>query len=138
MGAAFWHWPAPAASFFSEERAVVALGARLYAERCALCHGGRLQGQAGWRSPRADGKMPAPPLNSDGHAWHHDSATLLGIVEQGLVPPWAPPGYRSDMPGFEGRLSDEEIRAVLSFVAESWNAEARAWQSQIEARARPQ
>jgi hypothetical protein len=37
------------------------------------------------------------------------------------------------MPGFVGRLSDEEIRAVLSFIASTWNEEAKNWQRQIEA-----
>jgi len=80
--------------------------------------------------------MPAPPLNSDGHAWHHDSATLFGIAKYGLVPPWAPANYRNNMPAFAGRLSDEEIRAVLSFIASTWNEEAKGWQRQVEAQAR--
>lgn len=80
--------------------------------------------------------MPAPPHNSDGHTWHHDTATLVGITKHGLVPPWAPPGYRSDMAAFAGVLSDEEIRAVLSFIASTWNDEAKSWQRQIEAQVR--
>ena len=115
---------------------MIARGARIYAERCAICHGGSLQGQPDWQSPRPDGKMPAPPHNADGHTWHHDSATLFGITKHGLVPPWAPPNYRSDMPAFAGRLSDEDIRAVLAFIASNWNEEAKSWQRRIEAQAR--
>lgn len=130
-----WHAAAPP-SPFSEEPTVIARGARVYAERCALCHGGSLQGQPDWQSPRAaDGKMPAPPHDSDGHTWHHDSATLFGITKYGLVPPWAPPDYHSDMPAFVGRLSDEDIWAVLAFIASTWNEEARDWQRTIEAQA---
>jgi mono/diheme cytochrome c family protein len=123
-------------SGLSEEPAVIARGERVYAARCASCHGARLEGQADWRSPRADGKMPAPPHNSAGHTWHHDSATLFGITKHGLVPPWASPGYESDMPAFAGVLSDEEIRAALSFIASTWNEEAKSWQRRIEAQAR--
>jgi mono/diheme cytochrome c family protein len=123
-------------SGLSEEPAVIARGEGIYAARCGSCHGTRLEGQADWQSPRADGKMPAPPHNSDGHTWHHDSATLFGITKHGLVPPWAPPGYRSDMPAFAGVLSDGETWAVLSFIASTWNEEAKNWQRQIEAQAR--
>jgi mono/diheme cytochrome c family protein len=41
------------------------------------------------------------------------------------VPPYAPPGYQSDMPGFAGELSDEEIRAVLAYIASHWSTEVR-------------
>jgi mono/diheme cytochrome c family protein len=122
-------------SGLSEEPAVIARGEGIYAARCASCHGTRLEGQADWQSPRADGKMPAPPHDSDGHTWHHDGATLFGITKHGLVPPWAPPGYASDMPAFAGVLSDGETWAVLSFIASTWHEEAKNWQRQIEAQA---
>lgn len=118
--------------FFSEDPGVISHGASIYAERCGLCHGSWLQGQPDWQSPGPDGLMPAPPHNSDGHTWHHDTATLVGITKHGLVPPWAPKRYRSGMPGFVGRLSDEEIRAVLSFIASTWSEDAKSWQRQVE------
>jgi mono/diheme cytochrome c family protein len=40
-----------------------------------------------------------------------------------LVPPFAPAGYESDMPAYAGTLSDEEIRAVLAYIASHWSAE---------------
>jgi mono/diheme cytochrome c family protein len=55
---------------------------------------------------------------------------LFGITKFGLVPPYAPPGYESDMPAFAGKLSDGEIRSVLAYIASSWKSrdvlEARA------------
>lgn len=139
VAAAATRWrPTTPKSAFSEQSAVLTRGAKIYAEKCSLCHGATLQGQPIWQTPGANGRMPAPPLNSDGHAWHHDSATLTGIVKYGLVPPWAPSGYRSDMPAFVGRLSDEDVWAVLSFIAGSWSSEASAWQHQIETQNRPQ
>lgn len=134
--AGFWR-TARTASGLDGDPAAVARGEMIYAAHCASCHGKRLEGQADWQLPRADGKMPAPPHNSDGHTWHHDSDMLFGITKHGLVPPWAPPGYESDMPGFTGVLSDEEIWAVLSFIASTWNEEIKSWQRQIEAQARP-
>jgi mono/diheme cytochrome c family protein len=109
--AAFWR-PARPASELGDDPAAVTRGEAIYAAHCASCHGKKLEGQADWQSPRADEKMPALPHNSDGHTWHHNSATLFGITKHGLVPPWAPANYRSDMPAFAGVLSDEEIRAV--------------------------
>ena len=42
-------------------------GAQLYAENCASCHGANLEGQADWRSPGPDGRLPAPPHDETGH-----------------------------------------------------------------------
>lgn len=98
-------------------------GAQLYAAHCALCHGARLEGQAYWRHRLPNGKMPAPPHDESGHTWHHPDAVLFGITKYGLVPPYAPAGYASDMPGFADRLSDDEIRSVLAFIASHWTSE---------------
>lgn len=74
--------------------------------------------------------MPAPPHDESGHTWHHPDEVLFGITKHGLVPPYAPPGYASDMPAFGGKLSDNEIRSVLAFIASHWMSrevlEARA------------
>jgi mono/diheme cytochrome c family protein len=48
---------------------------------------------------------------------------LFGITKHGLVPPYAPAGYESDMPGFGGALSDDEIRAVLAFIRTRWSGD---------------
>ena len=108
----------------------LARGQQLYAQHCAACHGAKLEGQPNWRSPLANGRMPAPPHDESGHTWHHTDAVLFGITKYGLTPNYAPPGYQSDMPAFEGKLSDNEIRAVLAFIASHWKTkellEARA------------
>jgi mono/diheme cytochrome c family protein len=74
--------------------------------------------------------MPAPPHDESGHTWHHPDAVLFGITKDGLVPPYAPRDYQSDMPAFGGTLSDEEIRAVLAYIKGHWKSrevlEARA------------
>jgi mono/diheme cytochrome c family protein len=67
--------------------------------------------------------MPAPPHDSTGHTWHHPDAVLFGITKHGMVPPYAPAGYQSDMPGFAGILSDAEIRAVLAYIKSHWSDE---------------
>ena len=107
------------------DRAQLALGQKVYARHCAACHGAKLEGQPDWRKRLASGKLPAPPHDDGGHTWHHPDDVLFAITKNGMVPPYAPPGYQSDMPGFAGTLSDGEIRAVLAYIASHWSAEVR-------------
>jgi mono/diheme cytochrome c family protein len=103
----------------------LALGEKLYAQHCASCHGANLEGQPGWQKKRPDGRFPAPPHDDSGHTWHHPDEVLFGITKHGLVPPYAPPAYESDMPAFAGTLSDAEINAVLAYIASRWSGEVR-------------
>lgn len=66
-----------------------------------------------------------------GHTWHHADEVLFGITKHGLVPPYAPAGYESDMPAFGGVLTDREIRSVLAYIASNWSAEARKHRAQM-------
>ena len=101
----------------------MALGQKVYAQHCAACHGANLEGQPDWRSRRPDGRMPAPPHDESGHTWHHPDRALFAITRNGLVPPYAPANYPSDMPAFGDKLSDNEIWAVLAFIKSRWPAE---------------
>ena len=105
-------------------------GAGIYAQHCASCHGMRLEGQPNWRQRLANGRMPAPPHDESGHTWHHPDDVLFSITKHGLVPPYAPTGYASEMPAFAGTLSDAQIRDVLAWIASHWKSrevrEARA------------
>jgi mono/diheme cytochrome c family protein len=105
--------------------AQVALGAKVYAQHCAACHGAQLEGQPAWRERLPSGRMPAPPHDESGHTWHHTEEVLFGITKEGLVPgKYAPPGYTSDMPGFGNVLSDAEIWAVLAYIKSHWKTPA--------------
>jgi mono/diheme cytochrome c family protein len=106
-------------------------GKALYAQHCAACHGAKLEGQPNWRSKLPNGRMPAPPHDDSGHTWHHPDDVLIGITRRGLVPPYAPPGYQSDMPAFAGTLSEDEIRAVLAYIAAHWSAEVRKLRAEM-------
>ena len=112
------------------DSAKIALGAKLYADNCAACHGAKLEGQPNWREKLPSGRMPAPPHDESGHTWHHTDEVLFGITKYGVSPKYAPPGYQSDMPAFRDKLSDHEIWAVLSFIESHWKTkqllEARA------------
>jgi mono/diheme cytochrome c family protein len=100
----------------------LAQGKQLYDLHCASCHGLKLEGQPNWRQRLANGRMPAPPHDESGHTWHHPDEVLFGITKHGLVPPYAPAGYPSDMPAFAGVLSDAEIRSVLAYIASHWTS----------------
>lgn len=106
----------------------VALGASVYAARCAQCHGANLEGQPNWRERQANGRLPAPPHDASGHTWHHPDEILFGITKNGMAP-YAPAGYACDMPAFAGVLTDDEIAAALAYIESRWPADVRARQA---------
>lgn len=110
---------------------VVAQGRAIYAQRCAACHGARLEGQPNWQLRDARGRLPAPPHDATGHTWHHPDEVLFRITKYGVAKAANLPGYQSDMPAFEGVLTDAEIVAVLSFIKAQWPERARRAQDQV-------
>jgi mono/diheme cytochrome c family protein len=107
--------------------AVLAEGKVLYSEHCASCHGRNLEGQPDWQTPLPSGRLPAPPHDASGHTWHHPDEVLFQITKHGTA---AVVGgnYESDMPGFEGILTDDEIRAVLAYIKSTWPERERMYQ----------
>ncbi len=101
------------------DRVTVEAGRGIYAEACAACHGKTLEGQPNWRERLANGRLPAPPHDANGHTWHHPDAQLFEITKYGVAK-FAPPDYQTDMPGFEDKLSDSEILAALAFIKSTW------------------
>jgi mono/diheme cytochrome c family protein len=121
-------WTVPAEAFDAEE---VALGREVYMAHCASCHGADLEGEPDWQTPREDGRMPAPPHDATGHTWHHPDAQLVAMTRHGIEP-FAPDGYESDMPAFEGVLDDGEMRAVITFIKTTWPPEILEVQQRID------
>jgi mono/diheme cytochrome c family protein len=113
-----------------DDQSYVARGQALYRTACASCHGVKLEGQANWRERGPDGLLPAPPHDDTGHTWHHPDEVLFNLTKFG-VEPLAGPGYRSAMPAFEDRLSDDDILAILSYIKGTWPAEIRQRQDAI-------
>ena len=87
-------------------------GGRIYLQNCAGCHGAQAGGGVG------------PPLNATGHAHHHSDADLTAFITEGVRTPGAP----AAMPGWNGRLSPEQIRQVVDFMKTLWTPEQRAAQ----------
>lgn len=99
---------------------VVSLGRRIYAVQCAACHGAALEGQPNWQKRKPNGRLPAPPHDETGHTWHHPDSILFAITKFGPAAVVGDARYQSDMPAYQGKLSDEEILAVLSYIKSSW------------------
>lgn len=115
---------------------LVARGAQVYGEACASCHGAELEGQPGWRIRREDGRLPAPPHDETGHTWHHPDDQLFGMTKLGVGAFAGFEDYETDMPSFEGTLSDEDIWAVLAYIKSRWPAKIRARQEDVSRRAK--
>ena len=134
-GAGLWFWSvwSEAARHRTdpEDLRVVALGKSIYRTHCAACHGAKLEGQPNWRNRKPDGKLPAPPHDETGHTWHHADEHLFRLTRFGVKPPLAPEGYQSDMPAFDGVLTDAQIWAVLAFIKSTWPIDIRDRQERI-------
>ena len=104
--------------------ATIALGAQVYAEQCASCHGANLEGEENWRTPLPGGGYPAPPHDETGHTWHHPDQLLFDYTKKGGHA-LAGDAIKSNMPGFGDQLSDAEIRAVIAFIKSRWPPEIR-------------
>ena len=110
-------------------------GRGVYAKHCASCHGARAEGAPNWEQPDAQGELPAPPHDAEGHTWKHSDAMLYRIVMHG----WRDPFNRTErltMPGFSGILSPREVRAVITYLKTLWTPEQRRFQRE-ESRNQP-
>ncbi len=103
-------------------------GERVYEANCAVCHGANAEGQPEWHVRRSDGTAPAPPLNGNGHTWHHGDGTLYKWIVTGGSYLEGPeiPNFKSAMPAFGERLSHGEIVDVITYSKSLWgDKEAR-------------
>ena len=105
----------------------VKTGGRVYLEYCASCHGQRGEGQPNWERPNAQGELPAPPHDAEGHTWKHADGVLYRMVRDG----WRDPFNKTrqlTMPAFGDQLSPGQIRAVITYLKTFWTAEQRQFQ----------
>ena len=102
-------------------------GRELFASNCAACHGVGGEGQPNWHVRKDDGYLPPPPLNGDGHTWHHADGLLYRIVSEGgkIFEDPSYPSFKSAMPAFGDQLSHEEIIAVLTHIKDLWGDKAK-------------
>lgn len=110
----------------------VAFGSRVYSRICANCHGAELDGQLGWEKPLKDGTRLAPAHSTDGETWRHADENLFEVVKFGGET-LKPDGKVSRMPGFEEKLTDDEIWAVIAFIKSTWPADVQETQKNAAA-----
>lgn len=132
-GAIWYEFGAPSPRADADDPRIVALGQSVYREHCASCHGLHLEGQPNWKERMPNGRLPAPPHDPTGHTWHHTDRELFDLTKNGM--PGVLPGYQSDMPAFDGVLSDRELWAVLAYIKSTWPKEIRARQERINRQA---
>ena len=106
--------PVPEAPAHAVDAAQLALGNKLFQEHCAQCHRTDASGDPNWRKRGADGRFPPPPLNGSGHAWHHSVPVLMSVIKQGS------PQGKGNMPAWEGKLTDDEIQAIITWFQSTW------------------
>jgi len=105
----------------------VEAGRIVYQKYCASCHGVRGEGEPNWETPNAQGELPSPPHNAEGHTWKHSDAMLYRMVSEG----WRDPFNKTErltMPPFRDALSPEEIRDVITHLRTLWTPEQRQFQ----------
>ena len=114
-----------------DSRDIVA-GQSLYADNCAACHGANLEGQPNWRTPDANGVLPAPPHDGTGHTWHHDDELLFEYTKFGgaaALDNRGVSGFNSGMPAFDETITDDEIWDILAFIRSTWTEREREIQT---------
>jgi mono/diheme cytochrome c family protein len=92
---------------------LVLQGESVFRKHCARCHGQRGEGAPDWRRRDENGLYPPPPLNGTGHAWHHSKEWLKEMILNGSKP-------RGRMPAWRGKLSDQEVNAVIEWFQSRW------------------
>lgn len=113
----------PQTSMVSSDPEVLALGRRLFEQNCSPCHGKNAVGEnpltplGGWRA--VFGHL-APALNGTGHAWHHPPSYHVRIIREGSTL------KGSRMLGWDKRMSDFEMVAVIAYFQSLWPAHIKA------------
>ena len=107
-------------------------GKSIYAANCAVCHGAAGEGQPNWQERDSMGFYPAPPLNADGHAWHHPLEMMLKTLDTGGGP------NGGTMPSFVDVLDEQAKKAVVAYVQSLWpDATYAEWAAIDAGRATP-
>ena len=110
IGLALLSWlPRESAEPLASEE-IIKLGADVYAETCASCHGEEGEGHLVLVS--------APALNGSEHSWHHADGQIQQLIIEG----------GRQMPAFGEELADEEVFALIRFIQTWWSEDQLASQ----------
>ena len=101
----------------------------MYRANCQACHGDARTGEGALAG--------APVHGSTGHTWHHSDRNLTEIIGDGSgemgammrdmmrIPPETP-----RMPAWRGKLTDDDIAAILAYIKAGWTPEQRRLQAE--------
>ena len=92
----------------------VALGKQVYNKSCVGCHLTEGKGNPNWKTPLPSGQFLPPPLNGEGHTWHHPRSFAINQVKYGTI------DKGGAMPAHSKILNDKEIIAVVAYVNSLW------------------
>ena len=82
-----------------------AAGRITYEQNCAKCHGDAATGE---------GVLPDTPVHGpEGHTWHHADRLLVDWILDGVP-------LATVMPTWRGRLTEDEVRAVVAYIKTFW------------------
>jgi len=84
-------------------------GQALYRQYCVACHGENGVGEFAWQSR----SRAAPPLDSSGHAWHHEDDQLVRMILDKPAPD-------SKMPAWREVLSRDDALDLLAYIKTLW------------------
>ena len=115
--------PAPLRHFAdAADAGRVVAGRRLYAQRCATCHGRALQGQPLWQLSERDGLRRAPALDQTGPAWQRSDEALFRWVSEGHAagPDPEAGADAAETPDAGAMVDAAQALAVLAFIKARW------------------
>lgn len=113
---------------------MVRTGRQIYLSNCAACHGPNAEGAPGWQRPDVKGNLPPPPHDDSGHTWRHSDQQLTEIILDGLRDPFNKTPELT-MPPFRGKLSDQDVEALIMYFKSLWSDEHRRYQLDETAKA---
>ena len=97
-------------------------GEKLYVANCQQCHGIKGVGERpGEPNAKDEFGFLAPPLNDNGHAWHHPDQQLVETILNG-----SPRNER--MIAWKENLSKENVKAIVSYIKSLWSFRSLACQ----------
>jgi len=105
----------PHRSQFSQ--ATLVKGEALYQKNCAVCHKADASGTPEWRIRDKNGKLLPPPLNGTAHTWHHSTTVLKDVIFNGTA------STGGDMPAWQGKLTEQDVDAIISWLQTKWPEE---------------
>ncbi len=107
----------PTETLLSDAKPDMPLGPRLYLDNCAACHAVNGKG-AGETFPALDGNSLVTAQSPKG---------LIGVLLHGAeLPSTANRPMKLRMQGYDDRLSDDEVSALVTFLRDGWHNKAPA------------